>query len=307
MTASADRLMAAGPRPKELWQTVCLSILLHGLLVAVVVLMPRFRTGTYLTVPVSYTVNLVSAAPGGRVARPAPAAAAPRPAPPPPPAPPARQAPAPAIPPAQPPRAVAAPSEELTLPGTRPVKKAPPPEIEPSLRPPSVTGRETLRPSPAEIRPRPSVAPVAPVAPAPPAAPVQAVAPPSPVAAAAPAVAPQAVGPDPGKGAGVELANGERGDGSALGYYLGLVDYKISTNWIPVGSGGARDSVVVIRFRVLRSGQVRDVELETGSGDAGLDTAAMRAIRQSLPLPPFPNLLTEPFLNLRYRFVMERG
>jgi len=74
-----------------------------------------------------------------------------------------------------------------------------------------------------------------------------------------------------------------------------------------VGTGGARDSVVVIRFRVLRSGQVRDVELETGSGDAGLDTAAMRAIRQSLPLPPFPNLLTEPFLNLRYRFVMERG
>jgi len=26
-----------------------------------------------------------------------------------------------------------------------------------------------------------------------------------------------------------------------------------------------------------------------------------------LPLPPFPNLLTEPFLNLRYRFVVERG
>jgi hypothetical protein len=35
--------------------------------------------------------------------------------------------------------------------------------------------------------------------------------------------------------------------------------------------------------------------------------SAQRAIRQSAPLPPFPNLLTEPFLNLRYRFVMERG
>jgi TonB family protein len=118
------------------------------------------------------------------------------------------------------------------------------------------------------------------------------------------------VGADAGKGSGVELANGERGDGSggsALGYYLGLVDYKISTNWVPVGTGGGGGSLVVIRFRVLRSGQVRDVELETSSGDAGLDTAAMRAIRQSVPLPPFPNLLTEPFLNLRYRFVMERG
>jgi outer membrane biosynthesis protein TonB len=49
------------------------------------------------------------------------------------------------------------------------------------------------------------------------------------------------------------------------------------------------------------------VELETTSGDAGMDNAALRAVRQSVPLPPFPNLLTEPSLNLRYRFVMERG
>lgn len=112
------------------------------------------------------------------------------------------------------------------------------------------------------------------------------------------------------KTSGVELANGERGEGSggsALGYYLGLVDYKISTNWTPIASGGAKESVVVIRFRVLRSGNVRDIELETSSGEAGVDTAALRAIRQSVPLPPFPNLLTDPFLNLRYRFVMERG
>jgi TonB family protein len=113
-----------------------------------------------------------------------------------------------------------------------------------------------------------------------------------------------------GRGSGIELAGGEKGDGaggSALGYYLGLVDYKISGNWVPVGSVGGQDPVVVIRFRVLRSGAVRDVELETSSGDAGADNAALRAVRQSAPLPPFPNLLTEPSLNLRYRFVMERG
>jgi TonB family protein len=63
----------------------------------------------------------------------------------------------------------------------------------------------------------------------------------------------------------------------------------------------------VIRFRVFPSGTVRDVDLETSSGDTGLDTSAMRAIRQSLPLPPFPNLLNEKSLDLRYRFVMERG
>jgi len=297
MTATAGRLTAAGPRPKELWLTVGLSILLHGLLLDVIMVAPRFRLGTYVTVPVNYTVDLVSATPGGRAGASAPAkaptVAAARPAPPP---------VAPRAAPAPPPPPAARSSEELTLPGKRPPQKAPP-DVEPSLRPPSVTGREKPRPAPVDARPRPPVAAQAPAAPVAPAAP--------PVASAGPVEAPAGSGEvGSAKTGGLELANGERGDGSggaALGYYLGLVDYKISTNWNPVATGGARDNAVVIRFRVLRSGNVRDVELETSSGDAGLDAAAMRAIRQSLPLPPFPNLLTEPFLNLRYRFVVERG
>jgi TonB family protein len=120
------------------------------------------------------------------------------------------------------------------------------------------------------------------------------------------ATAPTATGA--GKGSGVELAGGEKGDGaggSALGYYLSLVDNKINGNWVPVGSIRGRESVVVIRFRVLRSRTLKDVEVETSSGDAGMDNAALRAVRQSVPLPPFPNLLTEAFLDLRYRFVVE--
>jgi hypothetical protein len=95
------------------------------------------------------------------------------------------------------------------------------------------------------------------------------------------ATAPTATGA--GKGSGIELAGGEKGEGaggSALGYYLSLVDFKISGNWVPVGTGAAHDSVVVIRFRVLRSGAVRDVELETTSGD-GMDRRC--AVRQSVP------------------------
>jgi TonB family protein len=85
------------------------------------------------------------------------------------------------------------------------------------------------------------------------------------------------------------------------------VDWKIQQNWVPLGAPASPETVVVVRFRVLRSGQVRDVALETTSGNASLDASALRAVRQSLPLPPFPNLLTEPWLDLRYRFVMERG
>jgi len=288
MTASADRLVAAGPRVRELWLTVGLSVLLHGLLTVAIVWMPRFHVGTYMTVPVSYQVDLVSTAPGGRAGGSAQAARAATP-------PPAPQAPPVSAPRAIPaPRPAARPSEELTLPGKRPMKQTPA-EVEPSLRPPSVTGREIPRRAPAEARPQIPTGPV----------------PSPPVASAGPvavATAPTATGT--GKGSGIELAGGEKGDGaggSALGYYLGLVDFKISGNWVPVGTGAAPDNVVVIRFRVLRSGAVRDVELEASSGDAGMDNAALRAVRQSVPLPPFPNLLTEPSLNLRYRFVMERG
>ena len=74
-----------------------------------------------------------------------------------------------------------------------------------------------------------------------------------------------------------------------------------------MGAAVGAETVVVVRFRVFRSGQVRDLELEAGSGNASLDASALRAIRQSLPLPPFPNLLPEPSLDLRFRFVMERG
>jgi hypothetical protein len=145
MAAVADRLTVAGPRPKELWLTLGLSIVLHGLLVAVVILMPRFRLGTYVNVPVSYTVDLVSATPGGRAAgsapakapsapAKAPAAPAPRPAPP---------VVAPRVAPPAPPAPAARSSEELTLPGKRPARKAPE-EVEPSLRPPP-QGRERQR------------------------------------------------------------------------------------------------------------------------------------------------------------------
>jgi TonB family protein len=112
----------------------------------------------------------------------------------------------------------------------------------------------------------------------------------------------------PATGVGSGAAPGA-GGGSVLASYLTLVDWKIDRNWVPVGAPGSPEMVVVVRFRVLRSGQVRDVELEATSGNASLDASALRAVRQSLPLPPFPNLLTEPSLDLRYRFVfvMERG
>ena len=275
MVAAADRLFVPGPKPREVWLTVSLSVLLHGLLSAGIILVPRFQMGTYIRVPVTYTVNLVDVPPGERA--PAPTTVPP--------------GAATAAPPPVPPVAALrpAPTEELTLPGRKAPRKAPA-TAEPSLRPPSVTGRETLRPAPS------TPAPIAPVAPT------------APTSAQAPAPAVASSGAE--KGSGVEVAGtgpGTASGGSVLASYLTLVDWKIQQNWVPMGAAASPETIVVVRFRVLRSGQVRDVELETSSGNTSLDNSALRAVRQSLPLPPFPNLLTDPSLDLRYRFVMERG
>ena len=291
MAAAADRFFMPGPKPREVWLTFGLSVLVHALLTAVVFLVPHFQARTYITVPVSYTVSLVNAPPGGQGnAKPAPPPTAVRP-----PAltPPAQVAPPPQARPAPAPRP--APSEELTLPGRRPPSKQTP-EREPSLRPPPMVAKEILRPAPSVP------APPAPVAPA--------VPPPTPVASAPSGTA-------NGKTSGVEVAATATGAGTGTGQgpggssplasYLTLVDWKIQQNWVPVGTPGSPETVAVVRFRVLRSGQVRDVALDASSGNASLDASAVRAVRESIPLPPFPNLLTDSWLDLRYRFVMERG
>jgi TonB family protein len=280
VAATADRFFPTGPNPREVWLTFGLSVLVHGLLAAAVVMIPRLQVGTYIRVPVSYTVDLVSAPPGGSGGGP-PAAA--RPAAPPPPA---QVAPAPPARPA--PQPVLRPTEELTLPGRHPPAK-PREEREPSLRPPSVT-KETTRPAPP--------APLVPAAPAVP-QPAPPVASATPRAGSGQAGGAEVVGTASGAGSGAA-------GGSALASYLALVDWKIQANWVPVGASSSPETVVVVRFRVLRSGQVRDVELDTSSSNASVDNSALRAVRQSIPLPPFPNLLTESYLDLRYRFVMER-
>ncbi len=287
MAAAAGPLLAPGPKPREVWLTVGLSVLLHGLLTGVVLIVPHFQIGHYITVPVTYTVNLVDAPPGEQ------AAGRSRPATAPPAAPPASAAPAsrPVPPaPAVVPRSAPAsppPAEELTLPGRRPVQPAPR-RPEASLRLPPARPAPSPPPGPIQMGQLVPETPLTPAAPA-------------------PTVASAGTEGSSAKTGGAELVKEGAGGGTALAYYLTLVDRKIQDFWVPIGAGKGSESVVSIQFRVLRSGQVQNVQLETSSGDASLDASAMRAIRQSIPLPPFPNLLTDPYLDLRYRFVMERG
>jgi TonB family protein len=63
-----------------------------------------------------------------------------------------------------------------------------------------------------------------------------------------------------------------------------------------------KSGVVAVRFKVLPSGQVTDMQLDGRSGDTGLDRAAWGAITGS-SYPPLPREFHGPYLELRAYFL----
>jgi len=111
----------------------------------------------------------------------------------------------------------------------------------------------------------------------------------------------------PGQGPVLDLpaANGSAGEGSAAGaaggfgaaisffdadfpfaYYVEQLQALIGANWLKPPAPD--QTAVVVAFRILRSGQVTDVKIETPSGVSVYDRAATRAIYAANPLPPLP-------------------
>jgi len=108
-----------------------------------------------------------------------------------------------------------------------------------------------------------------------------------------------------GTEAGVTVGNTD----PALAYYFVLIQDKITGNWTPPKMGPGTVANISLFLRILRSGQVRDVAVDSSSGDRLLDDSALRAVRLSAPLPPLPPLYkaeTLP-LELRFTFVGEKS
>lgn len=83
-------------------------------------------------------------------------------------------------------------------------------------------------------------------------------------------------------------------------YYVEQLQALIGANWLkpPVPD----KTTVVIAFRILRSGQVTDVKVETPSGISVYDRAASRAIYAANPLPPLPPEYHGDALGVHIRF-----
>ena len=87
-------------------------------------------------------------------------------------------------------------------------------------------------------------------------------------------------------------------------YYLELIQNKINQEWRSPCNVMENKKVVVF-FKILRDGQVKNISMEESSGNFLLDQSALRAIWQSAPLPPLPQEYKKDFLNVHFRFELK--
>ncbi len=84
--------------------------------------------------------------------------------------------------------------------------------------------------------------------------------------------------------------------------YLALVQARIRKFWEPPDIGALEKPRVVVRFRLERNGQISSIVIEESSGNDYYDMSAQRAIRNAMPLPPFPQDLTDSSFDAHFTF-----
>jgi TonB family protein len=99
-------------------------------------------------------------------------------------------------------------------------------------------------------------------------------------------------GPGSGPGVGIGIGPGEGGGsgggfGGGYGSYLGIMRRRIWSEWTQSAVYGT-DRMCVVGLTVARNGNISQIKLEKGSGNADYDNVALRAVRNASPLPPLP-------------------
>ncbi len=90
-------------------------------------------------------------------------------------------------------------------------------------------------------------------------------------------------------------------------YYLAQIRNAIEGNWRQTPRellGSEERLAVVVKFVIVRSGKINEVEIIESSWNSLLDKFALRAIEKA-KIPPLPAEYSE--LPVRYRLVLERG
>jgi TonB family protein len=87
-------------------------------------------------------------------------------------------------------------------------------------------------------------------------------------------------------------------------YYLQIREHRIKQNWEPPYEAIGNDSkrLAIIRFQVLKNGQIDNIDLITQSGKILFDQAAKRSILNTRNLPPLPETYPNDCLTVLVEF-----
>ena len=85
-------------------------------------------------------------------------------------------------------------------------------------------------------------------------------------------------------------------------HYYGMIQDLIQDQWrnTPLVADAP---VVVLKFRIARSGEISQIRIDKSSGNGYYDSAARRAVNAVNPLPPFPPDISDSFLDVRFQFI----
>ena len=261
---------------REFYLPLVASFVLHILLLGAIAFFPFFKGKRFYKVPVTYSVSLVEL-PESRAVTVSPPAL-------PPPTPKTLKAKKEVSPPRAKVKkpATPRPSEEMAI----PKGKAKPPEV--------VKEKKVEAPEPPVVQEQPSQPQVQ--------RPGEKVAsiPATPEVAPVPSIVPER---------GLTIGPGATGTARVEGdfeftYYLAIIENKIGGNWVAprLKLRPEEAARATVSFRVHRSGQVRNIELEAPSGIAFFDQSALRAVYRSIPLPPLPPRFKEESLFVHFSF-----
>lgn len=217
-------------------------------------------------------------------------------------------------PPAPEPAAAEPPAPEPEPPAPEPVQKpAPKPVPPPVPTGPLPRPKGWNDPPPTATAPAPTPAKPADPAPAKPTAPAPSAAkPPAPAKPGTPNSAPPGPGAQTAKGteagprgssSGTAAGTSPFGDRIAsidpdftYGYYIEQLLRQIDSKWSPPQAG--TNIRTIVRFRILRRGQIDQLDVAESSGLNAFDLAALRAVQDASPFPPLPASYRNPTLNV---------
>ncbi len=108
-------------------------------------------------------------------------------------------------------------------------------------------------------------------------------------------------GGDQGKGVGIGVGEGPGNGFGGFGSYLRLVRQRIWSEWSQSAVIGSNEECI-IGFTIHRDGSLSDITVEKGSGNGFYDSVALRAVRNSTPVPPLPSDFSKPEQRIRVLF-----